>query len=95
MGLCLGLDCSRKLISRTNGSNAKPAALMSAEISHGWCVDFTRVACGGGPVLTRVVCRARRDPRTASERGCYRSTSLIRNCPSLGPYSGTMPRALW
>ena len=25
----------------------------------------------------------------------YRGTSLIRNNPSLGPYSGLMPRALW
>ena len=25
----------------------------------------------------------------------YRGTSLIRNCPPLGPYSRTMPRALW
>ena len=25
----------------------------------------------------------------------FRGTSLIRNCPPLGPYSRTMPRALW
>jgi len=25
----------------------------------------------------------------------HRGTSLIRNCPPLGPYSRTMPRALW
>jgi len=25
----------------------------------------------------------------------YRGTSLIRNCPPIGPYSRTMPRALW
>ena len=25
---------------------------------------------------------------------CYRATSLIRNNPTLGPYSKTMPRAL-
>ena len=25
----------------------------------------------------------------------YRGTSLIRNSAPLGPYSGTMPRALW
>ena len=27
--------------------------------------------------------------------GVYRGTSLIRNRPPLGPYSRTMPRALW
>ena len=27
--------------------------------------------------------------------GHYRSTSLIRNSNPLGPYSRTMPRALW
>ena len=30
----------------------------------------------------------------ASCRGVYRGTSLIRNSPSLGPYSRLMPRAL-
>jgi len=25
----------------------------------------------------------------------YRGTSLMRNCAPLGPYSRTMPRALW
>jgi len=27
--------------------------------------------------------------------GLYMGTSLIRNTPLLGPYSRTMPRALW
>jgi len=28
-------------------------------------------------------------------RCSYRGTSLIRNCPPLGPYSMTMPRDFW
>ena len=28
-------------------------------------------------------------------RNLYRGTSLIRNCPPLGPYSRPVPRALW
>ena len=32
---------------------------------------------------------------TLSYTTWYRGTSLIRNTPLLGPYSRTMPRALW
>ena len=39
------------------------------------------------------------DPNVRSESRCnpvaYRGTSLIRNSAPLGPYSRTMPRALW
>ena len=34
-----------------------------------------------------------RSPRSGAS--LYRGTSLIRNCPPLGPYSRTMPKALW
>ena len=41
-------------------------------------------------------CRCCRAPRAwGGGAGGYRGTSLIRNRPPLGPYSRTMPRALW
>ena len=36
-----------------------------------------------------------RDRRRLSEDPLYRGTSLIRNRGPLGPYSRTIPRALW
>ena len=35
------------------------------------------------------------DPRHRPAVGLYRSTSLIRNSSPLGPFSRTVPRALW
>ena len=33
--------------------------------------------------------------QVANPTRCYRGTLLIRNIAPLGPYSRTMPRALW
>ena len=39
--------------------------------------------------------RSRADPVPGVAFGVYRGTSLIRNRRPLGPYSRTMPRAIW
>ena len=55
-----------------------------------------------GPASGEKGSKGRLDARPASLKWpvgayilSYRGTSLIRNSPSLGPYSRTMPRALW
>ena len=47
----------------------------------------------GAPALPRV--KWVRICIFANVEALYRGTSLIRNCPPLGPYRSTMPRAIW
>jgi hypothetical protein len=50
---------------------------------------------GGAALLPRPRSRSRSEPSPTNGSGGYRSTSPIRNSAPLGPYSRTMPRALW
>ena len=70
----------------------------------GWALFYERgtpPSSRGGPIHPEVYYEAllceEKVPRrlAAADTYAYRGTSLIRNCASLGPYSRTIPRALW
>ena len=62
----------------------------------GWgkeCMVWVSSCCNGGKRSGEVSWRGQQLQRTAPN--AYRGTSPIRNSAPLGPYSRTMPKALW
>ena len=81
-----GMCCARKVNIRLPGKGNSTRKVDVIKWIRTRRLSITNSLCGA---------RSLGCPQGIAKRGNHRATLLIRNCNLLGPYSRTVPRALW